>query len=220
MKFLKYLALLLVIFGAGFGAVYIFFGKQKPEVVPTISPVTTNSPNLFSNFSLEDAPSESLRGQITEMKGNVDWQGRTATEAAALSAPITIQQGENLITEAGGSLTLVFQNAATINFSEKTEIDVIQTLPADMVFSQVSGVAGYSKTGSYPVDIRTSALLTELTGNATVSRNPVKPVVTVSVKSGSAVVAYNDLKYISHEVIVNAGKTFTFNYGTRKGALR
>jgi len=73
------------------------------------------------------------------MKGNIDWQGRTATEAAGISAPITIQQGENLITEAGGSLTLVFQNACSLNFSEKTEIDIIQTLPADIVFSQSAG---------------------------------------------------------------------------------
>jgi len=220
MKFLKYTALLLVILGVIFGVVYIISGKQKPEAVPSISPVSTNSPNLFSNFSLEDAPSESLRGQITKMKGNIDWQGRTATEAAGISAPITIQQGENLITEAGGSLTLVFQNACSLNFSEKTEIDIIQTLPADIVFSQVSGVAEYSKTGSYPIDIRTSTLLTELMGDATISRNPLKPIVTVFVKSGSAIVAYNDLKYISHEVTINAGQTYTFNYGTRRGVAR
>jgi hypothetical protein len=220
MKFLKYTALLLVIFGAGFGAVYIVSGRQKPEAVPSILPASTNLPNLFSNFSLENAPSESLRGQITEMKGSVDWQGRTATEAAKISTPIAIQQGENLITEAGGSLTLVFQNACSINFSEKTEVDIIQTLPADMVFSQVSGAAEYSKTGSYPIDIRTSTLLTELSGDATISRNPQKPVVTVFVKSGSAVAAYNDLKYISHEVTINAGQTYTFNYGTRKGVAK
>jgi hypothetical protein len=221
MKFLKYAALLLVIFGAGFGAVYIISGKQKPEVVSTISPtilIATSQPTPA--FSLENAPSESLRGQITEMKGNIDWQGRTATEAAKISIPITIQQGENLITEEGSSLSLNFPGACSLNFSEKTEIDIIQTLPADMVFSQASGAAEYSKTGSYPIDIRSSALLTELTGEATISRNPQKPVVTVFVKSGSAVVAYNDLKYISHEVTINAGQTYTFNYGTRKGVAK
>jgi len=57
-------------------------------------------------------------------------------------------------------------------------------------------------------------------GDATISRNPLKPIVTVFVKSGSAIVAYNDLKYISHEVTINAGQTYTFNYGTRRGVAR
>jgi len=220
MKFFKYLIWFLVAVVIISIAALVILRTKKQEIIIIPSPISIVTPQPISNFSLENAPSESLRGQITEMKGSVDWQGRTATGAAKIFTPITVQQGENLITEGGGSLTLVFPSACTINFSEKTELDIIQTLPADIVFSQVSGVAEYLNTGSYPVDIRTSTLLTELNGDATISRNPQKPVVTVFVKSGSAVVAYNDLKYISHEVTINAGKTFTFNYGTRKGVVK
>jgi len=185
-----------------------------------ISPLAETAIKKTSAFSLENAPSESLKGEITNMIGEISWQGRIATEAAKIITPITIQQGEKLITGEKSSLSLTFNNACSIDLSEKTEVDIIQTLPANIVFSQTSGTGEYVRTGNYPISIRVLKLLVEINGNISISIDPQKPIITLTIKSGNALVAYNDLKYVSHEVMVKNNQTFTFNYDKRKGVLK
>lgn len=220
-KFFKYFSIIVFVVILAFIASYIVLKNTNKKSTPTpvvmITPMATAS---GPNFSLENAPSESLRGQITAMTGNIDWQGRIATEAARITSPISVQQGENLITEAGASMSLSFPNVCDVNISQKTEVDVIQTLPADLVFSQNSGSAEYVKTGDSPVSVRTLNLLTEVGEDSIITINPKKPIISLSVKSGSATVAYNDLKYNSHEVTIIAGHTYTFNSGTRRGVAK
>jgi hypothetical protein len=219
-KFVKYFLIFLL--GASIIGVagYFFFKMKKGEEI-TISP--TPVPNFTSdksNFSLEEAPSESLRGEIIKMVGEVKFLGRTATEASILaSTSAKVQQGENYITGEGGSLSINFKDTVSIDLSENTEVDIIQTLPANIVFSQVAGIANYKVIAKSSVTIRTSYLLTELRGEANISRDSDKQIVIVTIKSGSAIMAYNDKNYVSHEVTINEGQTYTFNYGTRKGAL-
>ena len=223
MKYLKYILLFLIILIAVLTGLYLFYKQKAEQIVPTPLPTIAEvnpQPILTSNFSLENAPTESLKGNITVMTGEVDWQDRIATEAAKISSPSAIQQGEKLITGAKSSLSLIFPTAVTVNFSEKTTIEVMQTLPANLVFSQTIGTAEYTKTGGYPVSVRTLNLLTNITGNTIVSINPDKPIITLIVKSGDVTVAYNDLKYLSHEVMITAGHTYTFNSGTRKAVLK
>jgi hypothetical protein len=162
MKASKYLILtvipVLLIAVGGF----LFYKSRNRDIVevptPTAISVTKNTPT----FSIENAPSQSLKGEITTMSGEVDWQGRTATVSSQINSPQAVQQGENLTTGASGSLTLTFPNSCTINYSKNTEIDIIQTLPANVVFSQVSGTGEFIVNGSYPISIRVSSLLTEL----------------------------------------------------------
>ena len=176
--------------------------------------------NLDISFSPENAPTDSLKAQITKMTGWVDWQGRTATEATRISSPITIQQGENLQTKEDSSLSLIFPEAGTVVMSEKTEMDIIQTLPSNIVFLQASGAAEYTKIGSDPITIRAKKLIASIEGELAVSIDEERPWVTLSQKSGSSVVAFNDLKYVSHLLKISEGQTYTFNYGTRKGVLK
>jgi len=223
MKYLKYILLFLIILIAVLTGLYLFYKQKAEQIVstplPTISEITPQ-PTFTSNFSLENAPTESLKGSITKMTGEVDWQDRIATEAAKISSPITIQQGEKLLTGEKSTLSLVFPSAVSINFSEKTTIEMMQTLPVDLVFSQTTGTAEYNKTDNDPVSVRTLNLLTNITGDTIISINPNKPIITLIVKSGDITVAYNDLKYLSHEVTISAGHTYTFNSGTRKAALK
>jgi len=223
MKYLKYIFLfllgVLVVTAAG----YYIFQMKKGETVTIVPPATivATITKKTSNFSLEEAPSESLRGEITSMTGDVTFLGRTATEAAKLaSGSGVVQQGENYITGDKSTLSINFDKAISIDMLEKTEVDIIQTLPATIVFSQVAGTADYKMATSSSVAIRTSYLLTQLNGEAVISRNPDKPIVTVNMKSGNAVLAYNDLKFVSHEVMILGGHNFTFNYGTRRGVLK
>jgi len=154
------------------------------------------------------------------MTGEISWQSRTATESAKISSSIAIQQGEKLSTGQASRLSLVFPDAGSVDFSENTEIEIIQTLPANLVFSQTSGIGEYTKTGNFPVSIRAKNFLVEIDGDLIVSFDPKRPVVILTLKSGKAVVAYNDLRFVSHEVTLVPGKIYTFNEDTRKGVLK
>lgn len=223
MKFIKHILIVFLIAGSGLALVYFAFIKKefsKSATTPTPIPVATDS-KISSNFSLEAAPAESLRGKITGMTGNVNFLGRVATEAAKLvSIEKTIQQGENYITDDNSSLSISFENAVDVSMSEKTEVDIIQTLPANLVFSQISGTAEYTRNGTYPVTVRTSYLLSQITGTVIIERNVDKSIVTVKINSGNVTFAYNDKNLTSHIVEAGEGQTFTFNYGTRRGVLK
>ena len=176
--------------------------------------------NIDISFSPENAPTDSLKGQITSMTGWVDWLGRTATESTRISSPIMIQQGENLQTKENSSLSFIFPEVGTVAMSGKTEVDIIQTLPTNIVFLQASGAAEYTKTGSDPITIRAKKLIASMEGELAISIDEERPWVTLTQKSGSTMVAFNDLKYVSHEIKMVAGQTYTFNYGMRKGVLK
>src|SRR5437763_1209366 len=61
-----------------------------------------------SAFSLENAPTKSLRGTIQTLTGEVEWQSRTATTPAALTTIATIQQAERLVTKDTGNVVVAF----------------------------------------------------------------------------------------------------------------
>ncbi len=202
------------------GLFTLYFINKKNQFLPTPSPSTSETPDIATNFSIEEAPSESLKGVITKLEGDVKILGRTATEEASLLNPNSkAQQGENYITGEDGSLSIVFEDILEIDIQNNSEVDIIQTLPAGIVFSQVNGESTYQKLGNYPVTIRTSYLLTEIDGEVDIKRDSEKYLVMVSVNSGTATFAYNDEDYISHVIKAEAGQTYTFNYDTRQGVL-
>lgn len=182
--------------------------------LPVIFPTATIPPK--SSFSLEQAPSESLRGTIATLAGEVSYVGRIATEAAIISPGQPVQQGENYLTGAESSVTINFGEAVRILMEENAEVDVIQTLPGKMVFSQVDGIVTYM--ASENVTVRTAYLLTQLNGEVRIGRDSAKSMVTVDMASGSAVAAYNDGDYQSHTIELETGQVLQFNYDTRQVA--
>jgi len=223
MKYLKYVLIFIAVFCVGVIASYFVFqylDNRPSEIVTSITPAPTATPeSAVSDFSLENAPSKSLRGEITSMKGELKWQSRLATESAELLEPITVQQGEKVVTGEKSSMSIDF-GACNLDLFSGTELEIIQTLPENILFHQISGDVDYVKTGDYPISVRVDYLLIEANGDFSVSVNPDWPIVYVTMKSGSAVAAYNDLNFLSHEINITKGKTFTFNYDTRRGALR
>jgi hypothetical protein len=188
--------------------------------IPNIPSVSFSDLVKFSRFSLEKAPSQSLVGSITSMTGDVEYESRLATEAAKIVSPVPIQQGESLSTGADGKLILTFEKAAELGIFPDTSVGIVQTLPADIVFSQSSGTAEYKKLAGIPVTIRSYHLLIENNGDVLVSIDKTRPIVTVKVNSGSATFAYNNISNISRVLTVHAGKTLTFNDGTRRVVVR
>src|SRR3989338_9045587 len=115
-----FLGIIVFLLGAS-AALLIFFARNHsvPEPIITIGKKASNFET--TKFSLEQAPSDSIRGQITGMSGEIWWQSRTATEPARLPArqaqlteEITIQQGETLIASESGNITVNFAPAATL----------------------------------------------------------------------------------------------------------
>lgn len=196
--------------------------------LPNIPSVSFSDLVKFSRFSLEKAPSQTLVGSVTSMTGDIEYTSRLATEAAKIVSPIPIQQGESLSTGVDGSLVLTFEKAVEVDMSSDTSVGIVQTLPADIVFSQNRGTAQYKrslasdakKLKDLPVTIRSFHLLIENNGDITVSVDKERPIVTVFVSSGSATFAYNNINNISKVVTVESGKSLTFNDGTRRVVLR
>jgi hypothetical protein len=187
--------------------------------IPDLPSISFSDLVKFSRFSLEKAPSQSLVGLITSMSGEVEHERRLATESAKINSPVPIQQGEKLETGADGNLVLTFEKAAEITISPDSSVGIIQTLPADLVFSQSLGTVRYKKLADIPVSIRSKHLLIENNGDITVSVDKIKPIVTVKINSGSATFAYNNIYNISRVWEFDAGTTVTFNDGTRRVAI-
>ncbi|HKB88376.1 MAG TPA: hypothetical protein VKC53_01865 [Patescibacteria group bacterium] len=201
-------------------AAVVFYFKLTQKIsaitIPNLPSISFSDLVKFSRFSLEKAPSQSLVGTITQISGEVGYESRNATEVAKINSPVSVQQGESLITGTDGSLVLIFEKAAEVDLFADTSLDVIQTLPADLVFAQTTGSVTYKKLSDIPVSIRSHHLLIENNGDISVSINKLKPIITLTVNSGSATIAYNNIYNISRLFSVTMGQTVTFNDDTRR----
>lgn len=202
----------------GIGATIIFI-KALPQAAVR-QPIKL--PSFSQNqFSLENAPSESIKGKIATLSGDVKWQNRVATQAAQIVNPQVIQQGEELITGDDGLVSVEIPTAGQISISPKTDISFVQTLPQNVVFAQTKGKAEYLKTGSFPISIRSLSLLIQIeSGDIIVSLSEATPIVTIEVKDGLITVAYNDSQNVSQVLKIESGKRFVFNNDTLQGVIK
>jgi hypothetical protein len=180
-----------------------------------------NKPVANTQFSLERAPAKSLTGTISSFSGDVNWQSRTASQAAKLIASQTIQQGEEITTGVNGKITLEFPNIATISASANTDLNIIQTLPANIVIDQSKGFANYAADGTTPLSVRSLNLLTNITGgivNISVDKN--QHIVTVDVQKGSGTEGFNDSQNKSNVITIDEGSQFIYNADTKNGVVK
>ena len=220
---LKKILLFLVPFLITMAAVVGYFKltqKISTISIPNLPSVSFSDLVKFSRFSLEKAPSQSLVGSITSMTGDVEYESRVATEAAKISSPVSIQQGESLTTGETGKLILNFKDTVDISVDENSGISVIQTLPADLVFWQTLGSVEYKKLGTHPVSIRVGHLVIENEGDMKISFTKDSPVTTIVMINGTGTVAYNSLNNVSRVVNITTGQILKFNEGTRRVVLR
>lgn len=192
-------------------------------IIQNISPITNSTSLIFpkpSPFKIDNAPSDSLKGKITSFSGKVGWESRTATEPAELTSPVTIQQGEKIVTDKDGKASLEFNNTCKLEIDPETEINTIQTLPANIVFQQNSGSATYIKTGTFPVSIRILHLLVQQNeGILIISLDKHKQIITIEVVKGNINTAFNNLNNVSRIATINEGEKYIFNDNTRNGII-
>ena len=208
-----------LITAAGIVGYFKLTQKISTISIPNFPSVSFSDLVKFSRFSLEKAPSQSLVGKIAVMTGDVEYEKRLATESAKLNSKVDVQQGESLSTGENGNLVLTFEKAVEVSMSPDSKVGIIQTLPANMVFSQSMGIAEYKKLVDIPVSVRTRRLLIENGGDITVTLDEVEPIITISVNSGNATFAYNNLDNVSQLLTVDGGKTLTFNESTRRAVV-
>lgn len=182
-------------------------GKPVNNIVETV---------VTPPFSIENPPSESVKGTITGMSGEVLWQSRTASEASRITSPQAIQQGETIQTGDTGNLTVNFPNEAEIKALSQTQIDLVQTLPVNFVASIASGSAQFTKTGSAPITIRALHLLIKIVqGTLSLGVDEKNSLVNFSVINGSIQVAFNNLDLVSNVITFDQNQRHTFNDLTR-----
>ncbi len=210
---MKNVSLFIVSLFLGVCAVSVFAFSKNNTANNIISPLSA------TRFSLSEAPTESLRGSVT-FSGNVSWESRTATQPSQLKKSRSIQQGEMLLAMEGGNALVNFPNLVNINIFPKTEIDFIQTLPDNMVFTEASGSAAFENTGQTPIAVKSLSLLTYVDhGKINITLDNTNDIVTIDVVSGSAKVAFNDLNYVSHVLSLSQGDTYVFDSDKRHGRI-
>ncbi|MBI2074932.1 MAG: hypothetical protein HYT83_03805 [Candidatus Levybacteria bacterium] len=212
----KYILLFaLFLFVGALGVFGFKFVNQKLSVEQLKSPLA------LTQFSLETAPSLSLRGKLTTVFGDVGWESRTATEPAKLTAPRLLQQGEQITTGDNGKATIDFPNLFSAVVYAKTKLDILQTLPAHIVLGQESGTVEYLQASGNSISIRTHGLLANIqNGNAIVTVSKTLPLITIVVKKGTVTVAYNDAQQISQLQSIDAGNELFFYTNTRKTIIK
>lgn len=201
------------------GGTYFFLHRPLSRSA-FLSPLSQNQLPPPTAFSLENAPRDSLRGQIATMSGEIFWQSRTATEPAKLLTPIILQQGENLIASDGGKMVVNFPADLTISLTPRSQINIIQTLPVNLVFEQPAGTITYEASQSGTISVRSRRLLVNFTdGQVQVNTDSDNHVVTVGVFKGEGKLSYNDRNFTSQVVNLPAGRIFIFNDDRRTGRI-
>ncbi len=216
---MKKILLGIIVFLLGTGAALVVFFAKNHSVPEPIITIAKKEPNFEpTKFSLEKAPSDSIKGQITAMSGDIWRQTRTATEPAKLTEPDVIQQGEVLIASDEGKLTVNFNPAATISLFPDTQVEIIQTLPLNLVFNQTKGIGQYQVSGTNPVTIRSFNLIVNIDeGLININTDAETGVITLSLKTGAAKVGYNSPEFDSKVWRLEAGDVFEYDSNERRG---
>lgn len=193
---------------------------RKRINIPLPVPTPKESVQSFDTYSVNDAPKDSVRGQIATMSGEIRWTSRTATEAAILTKPITIQQGEDLETGITGNLDITFPNTSSVKVFPESKVSIVQTLPSNFLFAQNKGEIEYEKVGNTPVSIRILSLLSEINGKALIYIPGNSPYIYLTVEDGTARGAYKDVNGITQVIELKKGQRFIFNDDRMIGVIR
>ncbi len=210
---MKFIPLFIIFFliGVLITAGYGFIATKTDSPIKNI----INIPAL-SGFSVENAPSASIRGNILSMNGHVKWQSRVATEAAEITSSVTLQQGEQIATGETGQVKIEFPGACLINMGSGAQIDFVQSLPVDLVMLQASGSADFIKTGDVPVTVRALHLLIKQNGGEMgIGVDQKNSLVNINIIKGSITVAFNDLQNVTKVLNFDSNRRISFNDLTR-----
>jgi len=186
-----------------------------------ILPSGFSIPSVTTKFSLKNAPSESLRGTIASMSGDVNWLSRTDAKSTQLKTKQTVQQGEEVSTGNNGKAVINIKNTAVLAIQPNSHISIIQLLPQNFVFVQDKGTVDYGNAVKYPTTVRSFDLVSLIIhGSVRISVDSTNQTVTVHVEEGAVKEGYEDLQNNSNVVSVNPGQTFIFDETNKVGSIQ
>lgn len=195
---------------------YFIWKKEKTIVVNKIVPQKQEE-----QFSIDVPPKQSKVATVDSISGDeIFFQSRIASAPAKIKTIQKIQQAELLSLGKESSASLSFKDALSIDMSQESEIEFLQTLPNNFVFKQTKGKIVYQKLGIIPISIRSRFLLISLVdGKISVNTDIDTHTITLSVIEGSVKVAYNDIDYKTQSLEIKKGDTFVFDDDRREGSV-
>lgn len=219
---MKYLVLLILSVAIGLGAVYYYRNgdlfKNTPQTNTVPKPTNTPTPTLFST---KNPPSESLTGTLDSLTGTVTWEPREATQSSPINSRAVIKQGDYIETGSDGTVAVTFPKASLVTMQQDSYLQITQTLPANIVFSQNKGTITYERVGKIPVSIRVLSLLIDLdeASQMRVTVGEETEEVTVTAEQGSGITAYNNADFETVKLTLHEGEELTFDNQLRESNI-
>ena len=203
------------VFILGIISSYFFTITQKDKNInqeEVISFLPEKTTPTKTPFSLEEAPVRSLRATIATMSGHLLWESRIATQPAQLSPEVkTLQQGERIIASDSGNITLNFDLVGEITLFPNSDIQLVQTLPVNLVFNQNTGRVEYQAFGNQ-FTVRLHRLLVSFANaNIQSSISELTGEIIVTVNRGTVIAAFNDENFVSQKVTLMENDRLIFN---------
>lgn len=198
----------------------LVFGYNQWDLHRKSNSILTSQ--LTTKYSLMNAPSKSLKGEIVSMSGMVTLHLRNSTKTVRVKSPIPLQQGEEISIGSKGKAVVQIQDDALFTVSSDSQINLIQLLPINLVVKQNIGDIYYQTNGNAGVTVISFGLLTGMSrGWATVSIGNTnnEKIVTILVKRGYVTEGYLDKQKVPHVVSVTEGDKFIYNENTRNGTV-
>lgn len=211
MKLFKNVLIFLFFLLVGFGGLYTYLSSN-----PKLKSIVLKEILTGSKFSLLDAPKMSLKARITNFSGEVNWKSRIGDDFEKVISPsLSLQQGESLKTGIDGEITINFDQVSEIILGNSSSIDIVQTIPNDLVFSQYDGKIEYKKLSSIPVSVRAKRLLIEVLSVTKIQIDG--DLISVW---GDAKIAYNNNANITKVLEVPKNKSLIFNNQSLKVVVK
>jgi hypothetical protein len=213
------LIFLFILIGAAISLLY-FTKIANNKIYTSINTSLSPSIKPTSEFNIDKAPPFSLKGRVISLDGKVDWLSRSASASSNLIISQVLQQGESVFTGDNSEVTIQFDKV-NIALNSNTQINIIQTLPVNILIEQVGGTADFSNYSSYPLTVRIKRFLIKMDEGKFISLvNEENNQIIVKPTEGLIQVAYVNINGITKTIKVSKGNLFQYNYVLKRGVLQ
>lgn len=140
-------------------------------------------------------PSESLTGSFVSLIGSVEKYSRTGTDFEKVTKEESLLSGELLATESRSSAEITFPDMATVTLGQNTEIALINVISSQFLLQQKAGNVIYETMSDKQISVRSLHTLFVIeSGEAEISLNNNKKIISITMLSGKATFALSDLE--------------------------
>jgi hypothetical protein len=187
-----------------------------------ISPANINTPlkpqNLSkTSFSIDNPPSDSLKGNITSISGSVSFQPRSSDYASTIKDPRLIVQGDEISTLGNGKASISFPNIGNISLSPDTHLNIVQSLSQNFVTQITQGEANFQRIGNIPLSVISLDLSITLDDGTDIDviADKDNSEVLFTINKGEVTFTYTDTSDDTSVIKAKEGKQIIFDNNTK-----